>query len=112
MANELPAVEYAKTQLFQHGVYHPEELLDEMETGPALVFLRDAIVMVIAILAGSVTDADAPPKEAEEAYAGATQGLAKALVGITHAMVELRILPTEALEALEAADAKTDPKGA
>jgi hypothetical protein len=112
MPDELPAFEYAKSVLAQSGVMTPEQLLDEVEPGPALVFLRECIVMVTAILAGSVVDAEAPPPEAEEAFSGAAVGLAQALLGITHALVELRVLPTEALEALETADASTTPKGA
>lgn len=112
MPDELPAFEAAKTTLAAHGVMTPEQLLDEIDTAPALVFLRDCVVMVTAILAGSVTDAEAPPKEAEDAFSGASEGLSMALMGVTHAMVELRILPEEAEDALRLAYAGPKATGA
>lgn len=97
-----PALEAARMELFRLGVMTPGDLLEETSPAAALLFAFDTARAVIAVLGGAVGAAGEADTEATEILSRALNGASAALAGYTHSLVELRVLPTEAEEAITA----------
>ena len=87
-------------ELARKGIIAPADLLEGVSPGAALLYLHDLAEAVTGICAWDAAKIDEEDPEAAAIFSGVANGLGHVMVGVTHAMVELRLLPTEAEEAM------------
>lgn len=97
----------ARALLKTNLILPPSDLFEDLPPDCLLLWLHDGIEYAAVRCAQDATKVPEGDADAMEIFTGLANGVAMAMVGITKAMVELRLLPTEALEAMQEVNSGT-----
>ena len=96
----MTALETAQDELGQTMMPHPDEFMEDYSPQAALLFGRQVAMSCLRICTAAAGSLEAAPDEEVPAATEVLNGVAAGVVGFTHALVALGVLPVEAEEAL------------
>lgn len=96
----MTALEQAQDELANSMIPHPDIFLEDYTPQAALLFARQVAMATTKICMTWVRDTSTDLSEESPAANGMMNGCAAGVVGFTHALVALGVLPLEAEEAL------------
>lgn len=94
-------LESVQAELASAMIPWPEDYLTDLSPGAMLLLLRQMSMATMKALTGAALSLGEPADEHNDTVADCCNGVAAAIVGATHALVALEILPPEAEQALE-----------
>ena len=96
----MTALETAQDELAKSMMPHPDEFMEDYSPQAALLFLRQVAMSSLRTCTAASASLGADEDEEVPAATEVLNGVAAAVVGSTHALVALGVLPLEAEEAL------------
>jgi len=95
-------LEVVQAELAKAMIPWPDDYLEDLSPGAVLLLLRQMAMASMKAVVGASLSLGEGPDEHNDTVADICNGVAAAIVGATHALVALELLPPEAEEALEA----------
>ena len=96
----MTALETAQDELARSMMPHPDEFMEDYSPQAALLFLRQVAMSTGKICTAAAISLNADEDETVPAATEVLNGVAACVVGSTHSLVALGVLPPEAEEAL------------
>jgi hypothetical protein len=95
------ALEAVQTELSALMVPWPDDYVEGLSPPAALLLLRQLAMATLTVVTGASASLEEDPDGPAGAVAEVLNGASMAVVGATHALVALGVLPPEAEQALE-----------
>lgn len=96
----MTALETAQDELAKSMMPHPDEFMEDYSPQAALLFGRQVAMSCLRICTAAAASLNAAEDEEVPTATEVLNGCAAGVVGFTHALVALGVLPLEAEEAL------------
>ena len=100
----MTALETAQDELAKSMMPHPDEFMEDYSPQAALLFLRQVSMSTLRVATAASASMQGDEDEEVPTITEVLNGVAAAVVGSTHALVALGVLPVEAEEALASGD--------
>lgn len=96
----MTALDAAQAELGQTMMPHPDEFMEDYSPQAALLFGRQVAMSCLRICVAAATSLNVADGDEEPTSTEVLNGVAAGVMGFTHALVALGVLPLEAEEAL------------
>lgn len=97
-------LEAAQAELAEQLVPWPDDFMESLHLNTGLLFARQTSMALMKVAQAFFLGLDLPPDEPQPVVDEAINGITASIVGLTHALVALGVLPEDAEKALQAGE--------